>query len=102
MATDPIQQAIDALTDPTTGLFTLPAGNGPATPGALYNDVQPFVNAIFSTPQLKSVSQQINGALTDAASVVGTISTAMYGVGGSIGRLYSQSDEGRPVAVGSP
>jgi hypothetical protein len=87
MPTDPIQQVINVLTDPTTGLFTLPAGNAPATPGALYNDVEPFVNAIFSTSQLQSVSQQINTALTDAASVVGSIATAMNGIGNTIGNV---------------
>jgi hypothetical protein len=87
MPADPIQQAVNALTDPATGLFKLPGGNAPAQPGALYPQVQPFVNAIFSTSQLKSVSQQINTALIDAANVVGAIATAMTGIGSTIGSV---------------
>jgi hypothetical protein len=87
MPTDPIQQVIAVLTDPTTGLFTLPAGTGPVGQGPLYSNVEPFVNAIFSTSQLQSVSQQINTALAEAATVVGAIASAMSGIGGTIGNV---------------
>jgi hypothetical protein len=84
MPTDPIAAVVTALTDPTTGLFTLPPGGQPAAPGALYNDIYPFVNAIFSaTSDLTAVSKQINSALTEAATVVGTIGTAMQAASGT-------------------
>jgi len=82
MPADPIAAIISALTDPTTGLFQPIAGSGPAQPGPLYNEIQPIVTAIFSaTPDLTTVSQQINAALTEAAGAVAKISTAVGGLG---------------------
>jgi prophage DNA circulation protein len=92
MATDPIAPVVSALSflvvpnppPPTTAPYPPPStweGNT-ATDGTLYTPIKTLLGVLFNvSPDMTTVSQGINTALTDVAKVITTIADNLANVG---------------------
>src|ERR1700761_659981 len=84
---DPIGDAIQAL---NVLIVPTPAGTGSPTETPLFTTIQTLVHAIFNaSPSMKTVSSDITGALTEAATVISAIAKAMQTSTGSLSDIGS-------------
>ena len=84
---DPIGDAIQAL-----NVLIVPTADGAGSPTEtpLFTTIQTLVQAIFNaSPSMKTVSSDITGALTEAATVISAIAKAMQTSTGSLSDIGS-------------
>jgi len=84
---DPIGDAIQAL-----NVLLVPTADGAGSPTEtpLFTTIQTLVQAIFNaSPSMKTVSSDITGALTEAATVISAIAKAMQTSTGSLSDIGS-------------